>query len=527
MKPYSFNEFNKAFNMFRWEHPDIRQTYWTKEDTSWDYNEQRTVRSTFTLSTIWYKEQRVLQFYTNDEANKSRRLTIYNVHRDACRETGLITHQSYRTNATTIIDALYYLVNPIEFYNKNGTLKKGFWGALKRRLRSNALRPNLTTQVMLKEAVEIAHLLESLDNSVSVENVFAVKDIPEWSYYKDALTNEYHVDGTQKRVRLGTLGWVQIHKFIDPREYGYTFNERYDIWLTPEQFFHDGNVYNRNEVDIETCTNCGHESVTELMINKVCHHCLDASFKIHNYSTRVENLLKFKATRVRPNTVYLGCELEYETENRNRAQLGVGKLMHGHALMKSDGSIRNGFEIVTCPATLDIHLDIFKKFYETIPPDLKVANNVGMHVHVSRKPLSQLTIGKMTEFLNRFDNKEFIHHIAGRIDNNYARMNSDRTITFLRKNRHGGDRYNALNLNNEKTIEVRLFATPMNYKEFAMRLQFVQALVDYCMPAQSNESLKKQTHHEAFVAWLSQRKRMFPELSNHLKKDINNVYSNI
>jgi hypothetical protein len=228
-------------------------------------------------------------------------------------------------------------------------------------------------------------------------------------------------------------------------------------------------------------------------------------------------MLKFKATRVKPNTVYLGCELEYETHNKSRAQLAVGKLMHGHALMKSDGSIRNGFEIVTCPATLDIHLDVFKKFYDNIPKDLKIEKNVGMHVHVSRKPLSQLTIGKMTEFLNRFDNKEFIHHIAGRIDNNYARMNSDRTITFARKNRHH-DRYNALNLNNEKTIEVRLFATPMNYKEFASRLQFVQALVDYCSPAQSNESLKKQTHYQAFMHWLSSRRKMFPELSYHLKE---------
>ena len=504
--------------MFRWEHPDIRQTYWTKEDTSWDYEQQATVRSTFTLSTIWYKEQRVLQFYTNDEANKSRRLTAYNVHRDNCRETGLISHQSYRANASTIIDALYYLANPIDFYNKNGTLKKGFWGALKRRLRSNALRPNITTQIMLDKAVEIGHLAESLDTPVSLEDLFAIKDIPQWAYYKDFLTNDYYVDGTQKRVRLGSTEWQHIHKDTDPFDYSYVFNDRFDIWLKPTQFFHDGNVYNRDEVDIETCTNCGNESVTELMIDKVCHHCLDASFKLHNYSTRVENMLKFKATRVRPNTVYLGCELEYETNNRNRAQLGVGKLMHGHALMKTDGSIRNGFEIVTCPATLDIHLDIFKKFYDNIPPDLKIANNVGMHVHISRKPLSQLTIGKLIEFLNRLDNKEFIHHIAGRIDNQYARMESDRTLTFLRKHRSGGNRYNALNLNNEKTIEVRLFATPMNYKEFASRLQFVQALVDYCSPAQSNESLKKQTHYESFMHWLSSRKRMFPELSYHLKE---------
>ena len=518
MKPYSFNDFNKAFNMFRWPHPDIRQTYWTKEDTNWDYNEQRSVRITYTLSTIWYKDQRVLQFYTNDETNKSRRLTVYNVHRDACRETNLLTHQSYRANASTIIDALYYLVNPIEFHNKNGTLKKGFWGNLKRRLRSNALRPNCTTQMMLDKAVSIGIQAEAMSPDITLEDLFAVKDIPAWSYYKDFLTEEYYVDGTQKRLRLGSYEWQQVNKSTDPRNFNYTFNERYDIWLRPEQFYHDGNVYNRDEVDIETCTNCGHESVTELMIDKVCHHCLDASYKLHNYSTRVENMLKFKATRVRPNTVYLGCELEYETENRNRAQLGVGKLMHGHALMKTDGSIRNGFEIVTCPATLDIHLDIFKKFYDNIPKDLKIASNVGMHVHVSRKPLSQLTIGKLTEFLNRLDNKSFIHHIAGRIDNNYARMNSDRTIIFPRKNRHGGDRYNALNLNNEKTIEVRLFATPMNYKEFASRLQFVQALVDYCSPAQSNESLKKQTHYESFMHWLSSRRRMFPELSYHLKE---------
>ena len=515
MKPYSFNDFNKVFNMFRWEHPDIRQSFWTKEDNAWDYEQQATVRNTYTLSTIWYKDQRVLQFYTNDESNKSRRLSIYNVHRDACRETELITHQSYRANGSTIIDALYYLVNPVEFYNKNGTIKKGFWGALRRRLRSNALRPNITTQVMLDKAIEI---LEQENSNLSIQELFTLRDIPDWSYYKDFLTDKYHVDGTQKRIRIGSLEWKHIHKSTDPINYGYLFNDRHDIWLKPEQFYHDGNIYNRDEVDIETCTNCGNETVTELMINKVCHHCLDASFKIHNYSTRVEQMLKFKATRVRPNTVYLGCELEYETNNRNRAQLGVGKLMHGHALMKSDGSIHNGFEIVTCPATLDIHLDIFKKFYDNMPPDLKVANNVGMHVHISRKPLTQLTIGKLTEFLNRLDNKDFIHHIAGRIDNSYARMDSDRTVTFLRKYSHGGNRYNALNLINEKTIEVRLFATPMNYKEFASRLQFVQALVDYCSPAQSNESLKKQTHYQAFMHWLSSRKRMFPELSYHLKE---------
>ena len=71
----------------------------------------------------------------------------------------------------------------------------------------------------------------------------------------------------------------------------------------------------------------------------------------------------------------------------------------------------------------------------------------------------------------------------------------------------------------EKFIESMVTENvPENYKEFASRLQFVQALVDYCSPAQSNESLKKQTHYQAFMHWLSSRKRMFPELSYHLKE---------
>lgn len=126
MKPYSFAEFNKHFNMFGWLHPDIRQTYWTKEDRVYDYTTRETVVKLFTLSTLWYKEQRVIQFYTNDESNGDRRMTPYNYFRDNSYDNKLTTTQSYRTNANTLMDALYYKANSIEFYNKNGTLKKVF-----------------------------------------------------------------------------------------------------------------------------------------------------------------------------------------------------------------------------------------------------------------------------------------------------------------------------------------------------------------------------------------------------------------
>jgi hypothetical protein len=139
-----------------------------------------------------------------------------------------------------------------------------------------------------------------------------------------------------------------------------------------------------------------------------------------------------------------------------------------------------------------------------------------MHVHVSRKPLNVFTIGKMTEFLNRSDNKPFIAYIAGRIDNSYARI-TDRTVTYPFLNGTSGERYNALNLSNSDTIEFRIFSTPKNWEEFSSRLEFCQALTDYCQPAQVNTSLKHLTGYPSFINWLQHNRKAYPELSNYLK----------
>ena len=529
MKSFNITEFNKFNNIFTWRHPDIRQTFWTKEENYWDSETRSEKLKKFGLSTIWYKDERVLQFYTADPDNAYKRLQTYQAHRDKAKELGLVISTHYNTNANSIIDGLYYVANPPQYYNQNGTLKKGFWGQLTRRIRSQNVSQSWATQYMFDEAIKI--LKQSYQEIISelsdtsglatvntyIHNQLNNYDITSQFYYHDVLTNKYHIHGNSKNIYLGTLGRVRVHVTTLPEIYGYTFNERNQVYLKEDEFFYNHRVYNRNEVNIIECVECGTESVDVECVDGVCKNCVDAAYKIHNYSTRVEGMLKFKAKKVMPSTIYLGCELEYETINRNKAQVDVGKLLKGHALMKSDGSIQNGFEIVTCPATMDIHLDVFKNFYNNIPPDLKVEKNVGMHVHISRKPLSQLTLGKMAEFLNRLDNKEFIHHIAGRIDNSYARMDEKRNITFPWKHKNGGDRYNALNLNNQNTVEIRLFATPMDYKTFAMRLQFCQALVDYCQPAQSKEPLKKQTHYGSFINWIRQERYSYPELHNHLK----------
>ena len=125
---------------------------------------------------------------------------------------------------------------------------------------------------------------------------------------------------------------VTIHSETDPRAYGYIYHEELRGWILPNDFVFNNQVYDRDEAHIDICSECDRECIAEYMIDHVCKDCLDAPYKIHNYSTRVEGMLKFKAKKVKPSTIYLGCELEYETNDRDRAQLDVGKLLKGHAL---------------------------------------------------------------------------------------------------------------------------------------------------------------------------------------------------
>ena len=87
-----------------------------------------------------------------------------------------------------------------------------------------------------------------------------------------------------------------------------------------------------------------------------------------------------------------------------------------------------------------------------------------------------------------------------------------------RENRGYIPRYNFVNLNNAKTIELRIFATPSNRQEFEIRMQFVKAIVEYCKPAQHTVSLKEQTHYQSFVNCVSTMTKDFKQLNNFIKE---------
>jgi hypothetical protein len=510
MRPFTLSQFKKVNYEIPNLHPDYKMETNVTED---HYGRSRTYKcysiigsaipptATFAVNNDeWYPLFKVSQSGWVTEFESSTAI--------AC---GLLYTKHNWDGESAVIDALYYLSNPVPLHNRNGSLRKGVWAQLKRRMNIHQWTSSSFSKQMLEATVN--SLLSSSDDTVDyLRNTRGIE------VFKCYLTNEIMGDYFKREYNFANSSQT-CNSTLTPSNFGYFRDEKRNgtsIWLKPNEVLFDDRVYDRSTLVMTTCPVCGTSVPQQSIIDDACFKCNENKYKIHSYSTRVPSLLKFKAKNVKPSTVYLGIELEYEATDRDVAKIKVGKALHGHAIMKSDGSIRNGFEIVTCPATLEIHLEEFKRFYDNFPKELFQASNTGMHVHVSRKPLNVFTVGKMTEFLNRTDNKPFIAYIAGRIDNSYAEI-ANRTVTFPFINGTTGKRYNALNLSNEDTIEFRIFSTPSNWEQFASRLEFCQALTDYCQPAQVNTSLKQLTGYPSFISWLQHNRKVYPELSNHLK----------
>lgn len=446
---------------------------------------------------------------------------VFFIDRDYALEKGILT-QVEDTNYSAILDGLYYLLNPMKILKNNGQIYASVIDKLRTRVRISAFyysKPTMDLRNAVYNHVKTKFMREyNLEENSQV--LFTkmgefLKDNNIYSIVCCYLSGKFIYKHEAHSVVLSGERQL-IHNILDPKDYNYSYDNETGYWLRPDESVINGYVYNIVTDTTCSCPTCN-RVVPQSMVTEFgeCKACAEQSYRIHNYSTKVPELLKFKAKNVRPDTLYLGVELEYETTDRDIARMKVGKALKGHAIMKSDGSIQHGFEVVTCPATLDIQLDVFKLFYENKPKEITNGPSVGMHVHVSRKPLSTLTVGKLTEFMNRTDNSTFINYIAGRNLNSYCAQ-SGRTITYPLTQRSGA-RYNALNLSNKDTIEFRIFSTPLTYEDFAAKVQFCQAIVDYAKPCNLGAALKQQTFYQTFINWVMPQRKSYPELVSKLK----------
>lgn len=215
---------------------------------------------------------------------------------------------------------------------------------------------------------------------------------------------------------------------------------------------------------------------------------------------------------------FMGVELEVECEDADRRST-VNNL-HEHindgdlgkrVFFERDGSLRNGFEIITQPMSLPMIKDTFGFLNNSrLINGLKSHNTdtCGLHIHVSRKGMSSLQIAKLVCFINDPSNEWLVRAIARRYANGYCKIQQKR----LGQAHMSVERYEAVNLTNRRTIEFRIFKGSLKYDAVIAAAEFVHALVEFTRPAESSLSALNSAGFLNFV-----QKKMPKECATFLR----------
>jgi hypothetical protein len=215
---------------------------------------------------------------------------------------------------------------------------------------------------------------------------------------------------------------------------------------------------------------------------------------------------------------YFGVELEVECDEevmpRVEQAKRIRKVMGDFVITKRDGSLDNGFEIVTVPASFDLQVEMWSKFFGKKFKGLESWNTetCGLHVHCSRQPLSLLTIGKIVIFVNDRQNRDFIETMAGRKLGSYCAL-KNKTLKHARipyDRLSHDDRYEAVNLCNRHTIEFRIFKGTLKKESFFKCLEFCDALIRFCNT--NYFGLKGCKRVDNFIKYVTLYKKEYPNL---------------
>jgi len=194
-----------------------------------------------------------------------------------------------------------------------------------------------------------------------------------------------------------------------------------------------------------------------------------------------------------------GCYEGGDEGARDRVAEQVYAIAPEHWYLKHDGSLTNGFEIVTHPLNYTEHEWVWGKLFNS--PVAEKFNGwrqtCGMHVHVGRELMigtggADLVYRKLMVFLNAPENTDFMERVAQRGANTYTAFVPKKVTDEIQN----GGRYEALNLT-RKTAEFRLFKSTRKFERVMKNLEFVQASIEFCRDASYQELTVAK-----FLRWL-------------------------
>ena len=224
-----------------------------------------------------------------------------------------------------------------------------------------------------------------------------------------------------------------------------------------------------------------------------------------------------RPTVVRGNSLMPGAEHVLNTINKRRG--GDENVVY----LKDDGSISHGFEIVSHPMTLGFAMNHFDwsgiEGLKGLGYDAWKASSCGLHIHLSRDAF--VDYGHMMRFfLLILKNRQQLVQFAGR-ESHYAKFDMDaffnayhdydsgKTVrgstlaTHAKQYSTNNDRYTAINLQNNNTIELRFFRPSLLSSTVKACLQFCDAAFNYTSEITLPQILQNQAiQFASFHSWV-------------------------
>jgi len=221
-------------------------------------------------------------------------------------------------------------------------------------------------------------------------------------------------------------------------------------------------------------------------------------------------------------TLFLGFELEVEC-NPNFKQSGIAvdclKLYKPQNVIyvKNDSSLDYGFEVVAHPHTLAAHGD--RKYNEMLSflEEKKCKSHdtrtCGLHVHVNRSFFARSDMPKLAMLI--YNNWEYIKKVSRR-ESAYARKKETNNGKEIKNVINGDDRREAVNFQNKKTIEFRMFRGTLKFETFMASLEIVDAWCKFIKTVNIMQLRAGADSWKLFVEWV--RKQNYTHLLKYLEE---------
>ena len=195
----------------------------------------------------------------------------------------------------------------------------------------------------------------------------------------------------------------------------------------------------------------------------------------------------------------------------------------GFLYYKHDGSLRNGFEIISHPFTYSYYKDkiIGNNYLDTMFSKCKYygftsynAGTCGIHVHIGMKYFTDTHLYKFQKFY--YTNPSLMNYVARRDDeamDQWCNLSGTSSEALVRRTKEKRSRkYLGVHLTWKGTVEVRIFRGTLIRESFHRNIEFAMASYDF-----SREVGMRDTTTNTFIKWLDDDMK-YPNLRRYMRR---------